>query len=294
MKGTGPGTDGKFRVFITLLRGLAASAAANKALSVVHSRKCTADALFELGYRLTQVEGQDRFRKLYVQGGESRPEMDPDPATGHPDANRHWPRYRAGHCPRGKQRLPHLFRDGVLLDITNYIDADALQPASWLQPQGSNHCTQNGLARHRILRGHATHLLQRGHLRGGGNRAAIQRTRIGFGVGPLPHRGTLAACEHQRYPGRFRPRPLVPRIVGEIRAREATILRKSPSMTGGNGSPLGLVCCRLLAPPIRHAEGPEAGQPKSRVQARIGASRAGLRPILSRSSPMDKSGLQFC
>ena len=36
------------------------------------------------------------------------------------------------------------------------------------------------------------------------------------------------------------------------------------------------------------------GQPKSRVQARIGASRAGLRPILSRSSPMDKSGLKFC
>ena len=37
-----------------------------------------------------------------------------------------------------------------------------------------------------------------------------------------------------------------------------------------------------------------AGQPKSRVQARIGASRAGLRPILSRSRPMDKSGLKFC
>ncbi len=37
-----------------------------------------------------------------------------------------------------------------------------------------------------------------------------------------------------------------------------------------------------------------AGQPKSRVQARIGASRAGLRPIWSRSSPMDKSGLKFC
>ena len=36
------------------------------------------------------------------------------------------------------------------------------------------------------------------------------------------------------------------------------------------------------------------GQPKSRIQARIGASRAGLRPILSLSRPMDKSGLKFC
>ena len=40
--------------------------------------------------------------------------------------------------------------------------------------------------------------------------------------------------------------------------------------------------------------GKTPGQPKSRVQSRIGASRAGLRPILSRSSPMDKSGLKFC
>ena len=40
--------------------------------------------------------------------------------------------------------------------------------------------------------------------------------------------------------------------------------------------------------------GPCTGQPKRRVQARIGASKARLRPILSRSSPMDKSGLNFC
>ena len=37
-------------------------------------------------------------------------------------------------------------RDGVLMDITDYIDADAQfsQPDYWLQPQESDRCTQNG------------------------------------------------------------------------------------------------------------------------------------------------------
>ena len=40
-----------------------------------------------------------------------------------------------------------------------------------------------------------------------------------------------------------------------------------------------------------------SGQPKNRGRAKIGASKAGLRSVLSRSSrssPMNNSGLKFC
>ena len=126
-----------------------------------------------------RVPGQSRHGRApgggihQVQGGESRPGVDPGPAAaGHPAADRHRLGHRAGHRPRGKQRLPHLrpgrraaghhrlHRRGCPV-----LPAGLLATASGKRPLHA----ERPLVRHRLVLGRTAHLLQRRHLRGGGH-----------------------------------------------------------------------------------------------------------------------------